>query len=329
MRSRHHAFGFAVAAAAAFIAGSCTPPPPAPELPQASATARVPGTAPPVSLEDASVAARTPPDAGVTRLVPRASTPGLVQCESVDCPRDRQVCCAGGTSGRCVDRTPDAAASCKEGEQIRECDESSDCPTGERCCRRFSFDSECQSRERWSCVAGSCGTFSDSTAELCLRGSTCASGPCRAREGVVGWPLEGFCPLEGPELACGGTRCKSGEACCWNAATNEGRCTSDGTCGTDAFDPKKPFRLFTCERPSDCGPGFECFNTSGLDSHEEYLCGHTQCHPLTVVLGPVLCEKPADCPKTMLRGDPPKAFGLVGCKRRADHPPGVKACAYR
>ena len=88
---------------------------------------------------------------------------------------------------------------------------------------------------------------------------------------------------------------------------------------------------YECLRPSDCGAGFQCFNSTGMHMQSDFHCGHTECGAMVLFIGPVLCDTLADCPPLLWAG----ADGQVGahspyaCQPDPDSPPGVKACAYR
>ena len=186
----------------------------------------------------------------------------------------------------------------------------------------------CEGTDRWRCTTDGCGSSTDASEEVCLPGSDCSNGPCSLRPDRMPSPLEGLCPLHTPALPCGAVTCQPGEACCWDVVTKQGRCATDGNCDPPVGSGHA-YRLYTCRRPSDCGPGLECFNGTGSSVYEQYLCDRSACSLLTLVLGPILCDQIADCPFEVVRGDPPQTFRVKACQHEADDPPGVKSCAYR
>src|SRR5690606_6616166 len=201
---------------AVLVVGSCSPQPregievavhPAPP-----GTSRAPHSPPSPSASSSASAEETR-----APLPVRSSTPGKIQCETVDCDLATEVCCYDEAKGRarCVPNTG-AAPRCAPAEQERTCDESSDCGAGARCCRTEDADADCSNRrERWLCNPGGCGQTGDPTEELCLPGSACARGACR--EGTVRTSLQGLCPPDTPSMACGAKQCAAGEVCCWNS----------------------------------------------------------------------------------------------------------------
>jgi len=91
-------------------------------------------------------------------------------------------------------------------------------------------------------------------------------------------------------------------------------------------------RLFACQKRSDCGDGYECFNSTGMATREEFTCGQAKCNMMTLYLGPFLCGSVKDCPQTrvtMDQGDNVIEFHVTGCRARGDDPAGVKVCTYR
>ena len=314
------------------VAPPSAAPPPASggAVPTGSAATAVP--APSGGLETSGGTAASVPPAE-TEAVDRSTTPGKIQCETLDCDLATEVCCVDGGLGACVPRPTTAdERPCGVGPQIeqRECDERADCAGEETCCRALLFRPDCSSRVmRWSCAAacGSSGPWSD---EVCLRDSTCKNGPCIAKSDLVGWPNEGFCPLDTPALACGQATCKPGEKCCWDAMAGKGSCTADGSCYPPPGGPRF-FELFACERPGDCVAGFDCFTSTGLELVHEYRCGHAACSYTMAIDGPFLCSELADCPVMRRESDGGQARVLrpLSCKHESAFPPGVKVCGYR
>ncbi|MBI5534386.1 MAG: hypothetical protein HY898_16805 [Deltaproteobacteria bacterium] len=301
--------------------------------PSASAApSAAPSASPPTS---ASAAASAGPPAAPLRT----TTPGKIQCETVDCDLATEICCVDVTEGRCLAKSKAVGPSpCLKGTflpaevskrmiQERRCDESADCRSGERCCEFAEYDDTCQpsTAARWRC-ATKCPSGREHSDEVCLRGSSCATGPCVVAPGVAESPLQGYCPGFTPELACGQSTCKGGDVCCWDPKAHTGRCAKPGTCNT-----KVETSEFACERPSDCGARFDCYNTTGMHGVEEYGCHQYRCSVNKLFAGPFLCDSAADCPVIVRHSGPTssiKAYAPVRCRRSAEDPAGVKVCEY-
>lgn len=258
------------------------------------------------------------------------TTPGRVQCITTSCDTSKEICCATEGQGRCIPKAgASAARPCAEGEAERHCDEAADCTSGDHCCQVFDHNDSCDLTERWQCSKVRCGSTADSTWELCLLGSTCASGACKRKTGDESVASQGYCPLQTHGLSCGNATCGAGEACCWDAKARKGKCTSNGTCG-EGSSPQAVSRLFACQHPNNCDGRFTCVNSTGSSSNEEYTCQDIKCHSMTLFLGPYVCDKAKDCPPRIWIGNPPPAeYRLKGCVHRPDDPPGVKTCEYK
>jgi hypothetical protein len=89
---------------------------------------------------------------------------------------------------------------------------------------------------------------------------------------------------------------------------------------------------YACERPSECGAGYDCYNTSGSYSFETNACHQAQCSGNKLFDGPFLCDSTADCPITLRAAGPAQqvtAHAPVSCQHRRGDPAGVKVCEYR
>jgi hypothetical protein len=257
----------------------------------------------------------------------------------VDCDLAKEICCVDAVGGRCLAKSkavgafPCAAGSIIPAEMVkmmtqeRRCDESADCRAGERCCESTESDNTCLpiSAARWHC-ATQCRSSKERSDEVCLRGSTCAAGACLAVAGAAESPLEGYCPAATPELACGPVKCKGNEACCWDPKAKSGRCDQPGACR-----PNVETAQFACERPRDCAAGYDCYNTSGSYSFEEYGCHQARCSVTKLFDGPFLCDSLADCPVILRTSGPTlqvAAHAPKSCRQSAEYPAGVKVCRY-
>lgn len=264
----------------------------------------------------------------------RSATPGKVQCETVDCDLATEVCCVDEAAmiGRCVPKGSAEAAACKPDELSRACDEAADCGANGHCCHEISRDDECLASERWACDPAGCSGGGDPSSELCLPGSSCTRGACRATEATEGWPREGLCPADFPPVACGSKTCAPGEACCWDSKGKKGSCVKDGEGCDPDYARGAGKKLFSCRSPKDCGPNGECFASTGNAMLHEYACGTSRCNPMIGILGPYLCDKRDDCAPsiTVIASETTDAtYQLTGCGPDPEYPPGVKVCHYK
>jgi hypothetical protein len=260
------------------------------------------------------------PSAAVSALPVRSATPGKVQCGREDCDLSTELCCGDSEIGYCEQKAA-KKPQCGLMADQRLCDETADCPKGQRCCQITSADDTCMTSGKTICTPKKCGQTLEVSNEVCLPGSTCASGACIVASGK----REGSCPLDANALRCGAATCKVGEACCWDPVRRTGSCAAGDTCPTAGASHR-----FTCLRPSDCGPGLECFNGSGTVTFSDYHCGRVRCSSTALVAGPMLCESVADCP-WVPRAEPNgeiRGYGPRSCQTDKDLPAGVKACSY-
>ena len=287
-----------------------------PAEPQAAAVTPAPPK--PSALPSSSaVAGALPGPPG--KLPIRASTPGQIQCETVDCDLATEVCCVtpgedGGKVGRCAakpeagDRQSPCCANgnpsyCgNEGMTVeRGCDEALDCGAGQRCCAWSAWEGDLE-LER-------CDT--ECFSERCLAGSTCVNGNgCATEEGAAA----GECPLQVKPPKCGATTCKTGELCCWDRERSTSRCAE--SCGEEAD------AVFACTAPDQCAP-YDCHTYAGM-SPPTYTCGGEGFYSR------VLCKTIADCPEHLgALGSGPDAPKVRSCSHSRDLPAGVKGCDYQ
>ncbi|MFO0553974.1 MAG: hypothetical protein U0271_36680 [Polyangiaceae bacterium] len=264
-------------------------------------------TAPTLTTAPASASATT--SAGA-RLVPRASTPNKIQCETLDCDARTEVCCVverspGEKSASCAPRLPPGPNgttpwTCPSDGAVveRRCDEAADCPSGQRCCAVPYQESNLGSE---SCDT-SCGE------ERCLAGSVCLNGNACA---VDAGGLAGECPRQIKPAICGGHRCKTDEKCCYSADQQRGSCAAECEEGATRFE---------CTSPDQCESGHNCSTWPGS---QQYRCGGSGFE------GGVLCRTLVDCPHYL------SALGVYDgaptakrCEHSSDLPSGVRACVY-
>jgi hypothetical protein len=290
------------------LAVTCGPP--APVEPPAASSARAAEPAP-LPLPTASASVEPPaPSARPARVSVGPTTPGKVQCDTTICDSATEVCCFAGGAGRCVAKPPpgfegvspccaaSATGSCGEFTVERTCDETADCPSGERCCGGYqgegSFRSErCEAKCR---------------EERCLPGSTCGNGnTCPANERELG----SYCPLRTKAPRCGASVCAANEVCCWNREGDHGRCAAQCESGVET--------TFECTSPAQCD-GLQC---NRVNVHPHHRCGGNGFELA------ILCDKLADCPKHMSslgwQDGSPRA---VRCAHAPGLPTGAKQCVY-
>jgi hypothetical protein len=311
--------------------GACSPPPSEPVFVVAMPT---PAATQPVSAPPAPLTANpwVAPQVAAPEWLPiRSTTPGKIQCETLDCDLATEVCCFDESKkrARCV---PNDGPSplCDPDEQERACDESSDCTGGARCCREFRAGEDCGPSERWACHPLGCGRTGDPSNELCLPGSACAQGACR--ESGTRSDRQGLCPADTPPMACGSKRCAAGEFCCWTSKLRRGSCVkSADDCPYGVTDPSHSRKLFFCQSPADC-PSKECFNATAIYFDQSFECGVSKCNVMSNFLGPRLCRSDADCPQEveLSAGEMSvRTHYFTDCSADKDYPPGVKVCHYR
>lgn len=315
MRRAGEGWSFVVAAG---VVGCASPPSVEPGTVQVESIVLATGTASEGVVAPSASAAASAVVAPPARLAVRASTPGVVQCENIDCNAASEVCCVLPTAdgkyvGHCAAKpngdvtqspccdpnNPHFCGSARGVTIDRRCDEATDCGSNQRCCSFGAGEGDL--------ITESCGDFC--LEERCLPGSTCANGNrCGADPGA----LAGLCPLQIKPAKCGATTCAMGEACCWDATQGKGRCSVDCQGGA----------TFACTSPEQCAP-YQCNTWASLDA-ERYVCGGEG------FIAGVLCRTLADCPTNISAlGYGPPAPRATACVHAKEHPPGVKSCVYQ
>jgi hypothetical protein len=287
-----------------FLAGTAGCPPQMPPAGTAGpgtvavvAPSAAPTTSASASAEDAGA-----PDAAQEpeprERPPRAGTPGstrgTVACGKVRCNAPAETC---------VWDEPSFAWTCKKVDHSKDqpgdeigfaCDDGTDCPDGQTCCRLFelgSFDhASCVKRGE---VVGRC------SAEICLQGGAkCPSGmtctsPSTAEEGACDAP-------NGPATCAGKKRCPADKPICVMGAKGLA-CAAQGS---SEFNAAPSDKRWECMRQEDCHGGEACSYVFGEIDHDiETFCsmysmaymGSMLCDPT----GPSPCGKDADCLKMM------------------------------
>lgn len=325
MQKRHWA-AWVICGVGAWGSLMCGPPsspaaePQSPSLPDAAPS-------PPNTERDATAAASASAEPPL-----RSSTPGAVQCETLDCDSKTETCCfdISTMQGRCLPRGSEEAQQCVgEDKEQRECDESADCASGSLCCIQKRYDEACESQvELWACQVGKSCDYAVHSSEVCLTGSSCSGGPCKTDTRMLGSKRQGLCPSTITDIPCGDNKCGLGKACCYDPSTKRGTCVKESDACEQEGASFLGRHLYWCTKRSDCPEGSECFNATGQASHQEFSCGPTRCNVMSAMLGPFLCATKADCPPTREDGEG-NVYRVSGCAESSSAPKGVRLCEYR
>lgn len=258
----------------------------------------------------------------VAYLVHRAPIrePGAIHCGKQTCRAGSEMCCEYGSGNWCAKLPPgpdplglrtgslfphgvdvlDKACAPPPSTQAFEyatCDDSADCPSGQRCCTQFGRGG---GELSWSV----CIPIGD-------KKETCDSEPCR--KGTCRGPLKHcswwqgmrVCVARPAHMRCGRKRCSSRKWACEVSGKTQ-RCVAPGP-GQLPEDSA----LFECLRPKDCPKGTMCC---------ESMAGGSRCTEFCdPCMSGLACETNTDCPS-------PDCGTTSRCV--ADHhPPGLKTCS--
>jgi hypothetical protein len=286
------------AARRALVALALSPVACSPHAPRGEAVQppRPAASAPPVATLAASApAATTPVPAPPAAAGPRGeppprtgapgSTRGTISCGKTRCAAPGELCVwsESAFAWTCVPAPgPDAGAP---GDSYA-CDDGTDCPAGETCCRPFANmgSPSCVRRED---VSSTCQM------ELCLReGARCPAGrTCTSRGGDE--PGDCLAP-PGPATCGGGARCPAGAPFC---VSNQGKlaCAARGSPAWKAATAR-----YECTLQSDCSAGDTCSFAFGEAEPEvtSYCSRYSSGYMGTLVCDPrdqSLCGKDAAC----------------------------------
>jgi hypothetical protein len=160
----------AVAAAPQIIASVESPAPSSTATPSATAV----------------LSATAGPEHPRPRLPKVSTSPGKIECATVECDLRTELCCQDHDTGRCV--SLDDKAGCGSKNVLwKRCDESADCGKGEVCCYSPRPDPETIAENL--CRKGGCV---DPDMEICLAGGRCRNGQrCRLLDKDQ---YDGWCP---------------------------------------------------------------------------------------------------------------------------------------
>jgi len=260
-------------------------------IPSSTAQSAQPATATvnaPAPATSASASASQTSAAPVPAPVPSGPTPGQVYCGARACDARTEFCFAAeGRPGVCKPRAELERFHAGSGAQDRvlECDDASDCPSGQRCCMGAYFGGTGPASQL--CDATACLAY-----EACVPGAACSAGnACKTEPATPAW---GRCAPANLAVACGKSRC-SGDtpACCWDSDKKTGACVPDADHG--GFDkceaPAKT--LLACRNKADCGGQYCCLHPMQGSSCWG-ACGGSA--------DTVLCDTFADCPKEEIMG---------------------------
>ncbi len=244
---------------------------------------------------------RAPQKAPPVDVAPPARASQTIRCGAESCDVATQKCCMGKPS-RCLPRTAakgDSETYCELDGGVTGaigCDESSDCPDGQRCC--------------WN-AADSENSFTG-CAKACDLGVACRVDSDCPKEfvcGNQGQDQPGQCRVAKPQSPCGSELCRGDTpVCCYEPTNKNHRCVAnDGSCRGGEV----PAFAAGCATARDCGGEFCCVF---YQSYCAASCINSQ----------LACENNADCPKDYA------GFALVGCQPTTDsyQPPWLKLCNY-
>jgi len=224
------------------------------------------------SVPDHSVAVWTPPPGDTLRTI---------ACDQTRCRAGQEACAVLDSGMKCIARSPTQEYTA---EQVFECDEGSDCPTGSICCALHMGGGFCE-----RLVGNAPPLYCNS--QLCLpdagapcpKGTSCeASGD--ATPGVCVQPVRATCAP--------GKRC-SAEAgsCVWTYATASGQC--GGSVDEEALDSGR-IGVFACTKASDCGRAMRCATNT------QFYTRGTFCAPATEPANSYyVCDTDAQCRSVM------------------------------
>ena len=291
---------------------------------EAAGVSRLPAA--PIASSQASAASAAAMDAGPPATMsapdhseavwtpPPGDTLGTIACDQTRCRAGQQACAWFGTGLiKCVPRSPTQEYAA---EEVFECDEGSDCPTGSICCSQHMGGGFCEPR-----VGNAPPLYCNS--QLCVpdagapcpKGTTCeASGD--ATPGVCVHPVRATCAP--------GKRC-SAEAgyCVWTYATASGQC--GGSVDEDALEAGR-IGVFRCTKTSDCGAAMRCATDT-----QSYTRG-TFCAPATEPANSYyVCDTDAQC-RSVMEGSARRAR-CVSVLRDEDFkdnkfPPWMSICRF-
>lgn len=212
------------------------------------------------------------------------STRGTVACGATRCTSPDACAWDDATSAwRCGPARP--------GDFVFACDDGTDCPQGETCCRVF----ESSATDHGTCVARA-EVDRRCSDEICLQGGAkcpagraCTSqspddaGSCEAPKGPATCTGKKPCPAERPIC----TMQDAGLACV--------------EAGSPAYRGVSPERRWQCTRPEDCSGGDTCFLAFGERANElGTVCGRWSASQsgarICDATGPSPCGADAKCP---------------------------------
>jgi hypothetical protein len=308
------------------------------------------GTAPnpTAPIEVSVVSDDTAPASSVFEPTPAS---GSIACGSKACVAGREVCCFlhaydAAYRGECVE----SVALREKGDCLAwfgrprihqqdgvsatwnavslECDDASDCPSGESCCYEGSAG-----LSQWGepfgavCRAGACGAerfCSDS--EPCPRRHVCEVLPEEAWASAQ--KPEPFvqhnerlelraCRLADARVVCGDAICQGNTPdCCWNM--NQGR----GECLKPHEDCR--WHSVSCDDDADCPEGLRCcMGYSGIVGCSQRCDASGDPEAL---MGSPVCQRDADCPKVDGASQRCAPFGSSDPDEPQYYPPGIRGC---
>ncbi len=252
-------------------------------------------------------------------------TPGEIWCGAERCQAPAQLCRVNSNAEEilgCETVIPQDVDYCKQGMgmEFYGCDDRSDCPSGQVCCRTEYSNRLCLVCQKPPC----------NKAEACLPKGECSQGfRCVAMTDHHG---HGTCRYNTSRgVPCGaGLSCRGEMSiCCWDEQAQKGRCirgdiTSLGidACGRAYHFGSKGASTIECTADVHCGPRYSCY--ADPLTFPRSWCERA---PANCVAGgafqsfTVFCRSTADCPIASDLNNPK-------CEHVAGFPPGTKLCRY-
>ncbi len=187
---------------------------------------------------------------------------GYFRCVDRQCKAHTETCCE--LSQTCMPRAADPPlGTC---DVRKECDVSSDCLDGQRCCvQGYALGTPYYPRR---CEA------------QCREAEACREGTCPP--GQVCW--DGTCANPDVEVRCGDTLCSGAQPFCeWDDKRKTGQCVAPG--------PSTP-GVYSCDDDGDCLAGERCWLGASGNS---WCCRGASCFDHAASTKFVACKTDRDC----------------------------------
>lgn len=228
-----------------------------------------------------------PGEPGVTGERGGDRGPATIACGKASCSAPQQVCCAGDAP-KCTTAPPPDPEPLKYLSAVGEacgaedgsfagfagCDDSGDCPAGQRCCEQWVASGQ----NGYLACSASCDIR-----EVCVEGRPCSKSGAACVDGTCAMPPE--------KRHCGAATCTREKPFCCGADEASAVCSTSAQCEDDGK------RRFECASPRDCIEG----------ACQRNVMGNTYCTLLVDVANAgLVCERDADCDDSICMGSPGK-----------------------